>query len=82
MIFDIKLDFTRKARYVAGCHTTSITYSSVVARDSVRLVLLHAALNDIDLLAADIDNVYLNTQCRKRIWTIAGTEFDELWGRA
>ena len=44
MIFDIKLDFTRKARYVAGGHTTSaptsMTYSSVVARDSVRLVLL------------------------------------------
>ena len=42
MVFDIKLDFTRKARYVAGGHTTSaptsMTYSSVVARDSVRLV--------------------------------------------
>ena len=84
MIFDIKLDFTRKARYVAGGHTTtapaSMTYSSVVARDSVRLVLLHAALNDIDLLAADIGNAYLNATCRERIWTIAGTEFDELRG--
>ena len=84
MIFDIKLDFTQKARFVAGGRTTSaptsMTYSSVVARDSVRLVLLHAALNDIDLLAADIGNAYLYTQCRERIWTIAGTEFDELWG--
>jgi hypothetical protein len=57
-----------------------MTYSSVVARDSVRLVLLHAALNDIDLLAADIGNAYLNATCRERIWTIAGTEFDELRG--
>ena len=56
------------------------TYSSVVARDSVRLVVLHAALNDIDLLAIDIGNAYLNAQCRERIWTIAGTEFDELRG--
>eukprot|EP00957_Ditylum_brightwellii_P132163 10077067-Ditylum_brightwellii.AAC.1 len=40
MIFDIKMDgnFTRKARYVAGGHMTdppsSITYSSVVSRES------------------------------------------------
>eukprot|EP00978_Attheya_sp_CCMP212_P012594 scaffold31500_cov55-Attheya_sp.AAC.3 len=39
MIFDIKMDFTRKARFVAGGHLTdppaSVTYLSVVARDSV-----------------------------------------------
>jgi hypothetical protein len=39
MIFDVKMDLTRKARFVAGGHTTetpsSITYSSVVSRDSV-----------------------------------------------
>ena len=36
-IFEVKMDFTRKARFVAGRHTTdtpgSITYSSVVSRD-------------------------------------------------
>lgn len=42
MIFDIKMEnFTRKARFVAGGHTTSapdsLTYSSVVSRDSVRI---------------------------------------------
>ena len=40
MVFDVKMDFTRKARFVAGGHTTaapsSITHSSVVSRDSVR----------------------------------------------
>jgi hypothetical protein len=41
---------------------------------------LDAALNDINLLVADIGNAYLNAQCRKRIWTIVGTEFDELRG--
>jgi hypothetical protein len=38
VIFDVKMDFTRKARFVAGGHTTntpgSITSSSVVSRDS------------------------------------------------
>jgi hypothetical protein len=49
LIFDVKMDFTRKARFVAGGHTTeppaSVTYASVVSRDSVRLAFLIAALN-------------------------------------
>jgi hypothetical protein len=51
MIFDIKMDFTCKARFVAGGHVThlpcSITYASVVSRDSVQIALLIAALNDL-----------------------------------
>ena len=38
VIFDIKMDFTRKARFVVGGHTTdtpgSITYTSVVSLDT------------------------------------------------
>ena len=53
MIFDVKMDLTRKARFVAGGHLTkppsSITYSSVVSRDSVRIAFVLAALNDLDL---------------------------------
>jgi hypothetical protein len=48
IIWDVKMDFTRKARYVAGGHRTeppkALTYSSVVSRESVRLALLIAAL--------------------------------------
>ena len=60
MIFDIKMDgeFTRKARLVAGGHTTetpaSITYSSVVSRESVRIAFLVAALNDLEVFAAEL----------------------------
>ena len=81
MIFDIKMDgkFTRKARFVAGGHTTdppsSTTYSSVVSRDSVRIAFLLAALNDLDIWTADIGNAYLNAPCREKIWTLAGSEF-------
>jgi len=79
MIFDIKMDFTRKARFVAGCHTTetpaSTTYSSVVSRDSVHIAFMFAALNDLDILAADVGNAYLNADCREKIWTIADPEF-------
>jgi hypothetical protein len=52
-VFDVKMDFTRKTRLVAGGHMTdppsSITYSSVVSRDSVWLALMVAALNDLDI---------------------------------
>jgi hypothetical protein len=72
MIFDIKCDFTRKARFVAGGHWTnapdSITYSSVVTRGSVRIGFLIAALNDLDILAADVGNAYFQArsyQCRQ-----------------
>ena len=63
MIFDVKMDFTRKARFVAGGHTTDmpglITYSSVVSRNSVRLAFLIAGLNDLNVLAGDVTNAYL-----------------------
>ena len=81
MIFDIKMDgkFTRKARLVADGHKTkapsSITYSSVVSRDSVRIAFMIASLNDLQVFACDIGNAYLNAPCREKLWTIAGKEF-------
>ena len=81
MIFDIKMygRFTRKARYVAGGHATdplsSIIYSSVVSRDSVRISFTLAALNDVEVIVAEIGNAYLNTKCREKIWTVAGADF-------
>ena len=78
MIFDAKLgeNFRRKVRLVGRGHTTtspaSSTYSSVVSRDSVRIALPIAALNDLDILACDIQNAYLTAVCRENIWTRAG----------
>lgn len=86
MIFDIKMEnFTRKARFVAGGHTTetpvSATYSSVVSRDSVRIAFLVAALNGLDICTADVGNAYLNAECREKIYTIAGPEFGSDQGK-
>ncbi len=79
MIFDIKCDFTRKARFVAGGHWTEapaqITYSSVVTRESVRIGFLIAALNGLDILAADVGNAYLQAPTREKVHTTAGPEF-------
>jgi hypothetical protein len=79
MIFDVKCDLTRKARFVAGGHwteaSTQLTYSSVVTRDSVHIAFLIAALNDIKILAADIGNAYLQAPAREKVHTTAGPEF-------
>jgi hypothetical protein len=79
MVFDIKIDFTRKARLVAGGHLTQVqshlTYSSVVSRESVQIMFLIAALNDLQVLSADIGNAYLNAPNREKVYAIAGKEF-------
>ena len=87
MIFDIKLgeNFRRKARLVADGHKTStpssVTYSTVVSRDSVRMCLTIAALNGLDIQAADIENAYLTAPCREKVWTMAGAEFGSDQGK-
>ena len=80
MVFDVKMgeNFHWKARFVAGGHTTetpsTLTYSSVVSRDSERIILLVAALNGLNIMACDIQNAYLMADCHEKIWTIAGPE--------
>ncbi|KAL7545200.1 hypothetical protein ACHAWF_014099 [Thalassiosira exigua] len=82
MIFDVKMeDFRRKARFVAGGHKTevpkTITYASVVSRETVRLALLLASLNDLEVKAADIMNAYITAPVTEKIWTVLGPEFGE-----
>ena len=81
MIFDVKMkDFRRKARYVAGGHTTeapaTLTYASVVSRETVRIALTLAALNDLDIKVSDIQNAYLRDPVKELIWMTLGPK----WG--
>ena len=81
MIFDVKMgeNLRHKARFVSGGHTTetpmSLTYSSVVSQDLVRMILLIVALNGLQVMACDIQNAYLTVNCCEKIWTYAGPEF-------
>lgn len=56
-----------------------MTCSSVVSKDSVRISVTIAALNDLDVLACDtqcdIQNALLCADCRESIWVRAGHEF-------
>ena len=86
-MFDIKFgeNFRRKARMVVGGHKTStplsLTYSSEVSRDSVRIVLTIAAFNDLTALACDFQNTYLTAPCREKILAVAGQEFGSDTGK-
>ncbi len=84
MIFDVKMDLSRKARFVAGRHMTappaSITYSSVVSRNSVRIAFMLEALNDLNILACNIGNAYLSAPYREKVWIVAGPEFGSRQG--
>jgi Reverse transcriptase (RNA-dependent DNA polymerase) len=86
ILFDVKLDFTRNARFLAGGHVTNPpstqTNASVVSRESVRIALLIAALNDMEVMSADVQGAYLNAPCHEKVCTICGMEFgSEFIGR-
>lgn len=79
LIFDVKMDFTRKARWVKDGHRTpnptTSTYAGVVSRESIRIALTYAALHDIDVKVADIKNAYLQAPSSEKHFIICGTEF-------
>jgi hypothetical protein len=53
----------------------AVTYARVVSRESVRIGFLIAALNDLNILSADIENAYLTSTCEERIYTVLGPDF-------
>ena len=79
MVFDVKMDSTAKARLVAaGCKTAdpeSSTWAGVVSRETVRLALTYAALNDLEVMTGDILNAYLTAPSSQKLWTTCGREF-------
>ena len=79
IIFEVKMDFRRKARYVKDGHKTpspeGSVYAGVISRDSVRIALTYAALNDLDVTAADIRNAYLQAPASEKHYIICGPEF-------
>jgi hypothetical protein len=56
-------------------------YASVVSRESVKILLTLASLNNLKILAADISNAYLNADCAENVCFKAGKEFGEREGQ-
>ena len=79
LVFDVKMDFTRKARWVKDGHKhpdpESSSYAGVVSRESIRIMLTWAALHEVDIMAADIRNAYLQAPTSEKHYVICGLEF-------
>ena len=58
LIFDVKIDFARKARWVLNRHKTpdpkGSTYAGVALRESIYVAFTYVALNNLDMFAGDI----------------------------
>jgi hypothetical protein len=80
LVFDVKMDFTRKARWVKDGHKTpdsaTSSFAGFVSRDSIRIALRHAALLGLPVLGADICNAYLQAPSSEKHFIICGPEFD------
>jgi hypothetical protein len=53
----------------------TIIYASVVSRETVRIALLMAALNDLNVKVGDVLNAYITAPIAEKIWTVLGPEF-------
>ena len=75
IISDVKFDLSRKARLVAGGHKhkevpAHSSYASVVSRCSVSVIYILAVLDDLNILAGDIGNTYLNALFKENVHAI------------
>ena len=79
LVWDVKMDFTRKAQWVLDSHKMAdpegSTYAGVVSHESVRIALTYAALNGLDVCAANIQNAYLQAPSSEKDYIICGVEF-------
>ena len=77
--WDMKMDFTWKARWVLDSHKTpdpiGSMFAGVVSRESVRITFTYAALNGLDVCAADIHNAYLQAPSSQQDYIICSPEF-------
>jgi len=79
LVFDVRMTLERKARWVKDGHKTPepdwSTFAGVASRESVRIALTYAALNDLPVCACDIQNAYLQTPSSEKHYVICGPEF-------
>ena len=55
----------------------TITYSSVVTRETVCIALTMAALHDLEVKATDVLIAYVTAPNHEKIWTALGPEFGD-----
>jgi Reverse transcriptase (RNA-dependent DNA polymerase) len=78
----VKHDGRHKSCLVAGGHltdpNTESVYSGVVSLRGIRLVVLLAELNGLELWGADVGNAYLEAETKEKVYLVGGPEFGSL----
>ena len=79
MVFDVKIkDFSCKARLMAGGHMIEalayMMYSSIVSRETVRIALMIAALNDLEVKSGNFLNACVQAPITEKMWNTLGLE--------
>ena len=79
MVVNVNMDFTSKTRWVFDGHRTAYLegslYAGFVLRESIRIALTYAEINGLNVVAAEIRNVYLQVPSSQKDYIICGTEF-------
>ena len=79
LVFDVWMTLEWKARWVKDGHKTPepewSTYAGVVSWESVHIAMTYAALNNIPVWAAGIQNTYLHMPASKKHFIVYGPEF-------
>ena len=53
----------------------TITYVSIVSKETVRIALMIATLNDLEVKLGNILNAYIQAPIKEKVWTALGLEF-------
>ena len=85
-VFDAKFDGRKKSRLVAGGHRApdvpeNEIYSGVVSIETIRVAFVLAAMNNLDVCAADVSTAFLYGKTREKVYVISGEEFGEHKGK-
>ncbi len=71
---------------MAVCHRTeapaTITYASVVSRETMHLALTFVPLNDLEVKVGNVLNTYITAPVKEKVWTILGPEFGHDSGKS
>ena len=59
----------------------TVTYASVVSRETVRISLTIAALNNLQVKCGDVLKAYITAPVMELIWTTLGTKFGDDQGK-
>jgi hypothetical protein len=75
VVFNVKMDFTRKARWVKDGHkmpdSPTPSFAGVVSRESICISLMYAALLGLPVWGADTRNAYLQAPSSEKHFIFA-----------